>query len=332
MLPAAAWALFILTLFTALALGAVRVPLRDIAEILLDWGEGGTAGLIIMRLRLPRILLASLTGISLALGGTVFQAVFRNPMAEPYILGISSGSALGASLVVLLGFQITFGGISALGLGAFAGAGASLLILYLFFGRTDGSRIGLLLGGIVLSFFLSSLMSLILSMNREMASSILFWSMGSFTTASWEKILFLAPLTLLFSMEFLFYGNALNLLTAGEETAHTLGLNVRGTTNILLLSASMLTAATVACSGTIGFIGLLVPHGVRLLTGANHRRLIPVVIPAGASVMVLADLLARTVHPPMEIPVGVITGLMGAPLFLFLLKRNGMAPIMGERE
>ncbi len=333
LLLSSAWLLFALIFLISLSLGAVKVSPREILHILTGTGQEGTAVLIILKLRLPRILLASLTGISLALGGMVFQAVFRNPMAEPYILGISSGAALGASLIALLGIQITFWGISALGVGAFAGAGVSLFILYIFFGKTGGeSRIGLLLGGVVLSFFLSSLMSLILSMDRKLASSILFWSMGSFTTARWEKILFLAPLTCLFTLSLFFRRNALNLLTVGEETAHTLGLNVKRTSNLLLLASSMLTAASVACSGTIGFIGLLVPHAVRILTGADHRRLLPAVIPAGASVMVLADLLARTAHPPMEIPVGVISGLLGAPLFLFLLKRNGTAPIMGERE
>jgi len=328
-----AWLLLGLIFLLSLSLGAVNIGPGRLLSVLIRGDRSNTDWIIIMKLRLPRALQASLTGICLALGGTVFQAVFRNPMAEPYILGISSGAALGASMTVFAGFSFSFWGISALGIGAFAGAGLSLLILFLFFGiRRYSNRIGLLLGGVVLSFFLSSFMSLILSMDRDLASSILFWSMGSFTTASWDKILFLSPLTLAGVFFFLTRSNALNLLTTGEETAHTLGLNVRKRGNLFLLAASLLTAAAVACSGTIGFIGLLVPHGVRLITGAHHRRLLPLVVPCGAGLMLLADLLARAVHPPMEIPVGVITGLLGAPLFLFLLKRNGSAPVMGERS
>ncbi len=327
-----AWFLLGLIFLLSLSLGAVTVSPGRILSFLSEGNRAGTDWIIVMKLRLPRTVQAALTGICLALGGTVFQAVFRNPMAEPYILGISSGSALGASLTALTGLGISFLGVSALGVGAFAGAGASLLLLYLFFGgRSSTGRIGLLLGGVVLSFFLSSLMSLILSMDRELATSIMFWSMGSFTTASWEKILFLAPLTLGGSLFFLTRSHTLNLLTTGEETAQTLGIDVRKRGNRFLLAASLLTAAAVACSGTIGFIGLLVPHGVRIVTGAHHRRLLPLVLPSGASLMLLADLLARTVHPPTEIPVGVITGLLGAPLFLCLLRRNGAMTPMGER-
>jgi iron complex transport system permease protein len=190
-----AWLILAAVIWIALSLGAVRVSPEKLFHILFQTNENMEAEkLIILKIRLPRIILAALTGISLTLGGTVFQALFKNPMAEPYILGISSGSALGASLMALTGINISLLGISALGLGAFGGAGLSLLMLYFFIlssGRNN--HISLLLGGVVLSFFFSSLLSLILSMDRELAASILFWTMGSFTTAGWEKNNFSYP-------------------------------------------------------------------------------------------------------------------------------------------
>lgn len=318
-----AWILFLGLVFLSAMSGAVSIDVLSPETLLTSRGELTSEGIILLKIRLPRIIMAALTGMGLTLGGIVFQALFRNPMAEPYILGISSGAALGASLVALLGINVSLAGISALGVGAFAGAGLSLLLLYVFiWGPARSQRIGLLLGGVVLSFFFSSLMSLILSLDRELASSLIFWSMGSFTTAGWEKVLFLTPLLLFSLVMVLAHSHTLNLLTAGEAAAQTLGVNVERTRNVLLLITSLLTAAVVACVGTVGFVGLLVPHGIRLLTGANHRRLIPLSLPAGASLMILADLLARRLVPPMEIPVGVITGLLGAPLFLFLLRKT----------
>jgi iron complex transport system permease protein len=288
-----------------------------------DAGISNPQKIIVLQIRLPRILLSALVGMGLAVSGVVFQGIFRNPMADPFVLGISSGAALGATLAIILGLQATLLGTGAVSVAAFTGAIATTFTVYGIsgFGRKS-STTTLLLAGIALSFFLSSVMSLLMSLNRDQLESIMFWTMGSFTAASWTKVVVCAPVILLGAVFLSLFSRDLNVIVTGEETAKTLGINVQKTKIVLLTAASIVAASAVSVSGIIGFVGLIIPHTVRLVLGPDHKQLFPFSMLAGAVFMILADTLARMLIPPMEIPVGIITSLFGAPFFIYLLRKR----------
>jgi len=275
---------------------------------------------IILQVRLPRIILSALTGMALAAVGTTFQGLLKNPMADPYIIGVSSGSALGASLAIVTGVSITLGYFM-VPFAAFIGALISIFTVY------NIARIGnkipvynLLLSGVALSSFLSAFTSLLMILNSNETSQILYWMLGSFSGKTWEHVRIAFPFITLGILSLYFFSRELNLLLFGESTAQNLGINVEKTKKLLLVLGSFTVASAVAVSGTIGFVGLIVPHSMRLIVGSDHRILIPVASLAGGIFMVFTDTIARTVLSPTEIPVGIITALFGAPFFIYLLK------------
>lgn len=277
---------------------------------------------IIYQVRMPRVILAALVGSALAATGTTFQGLFKNPMADPYVIGISSGAALGASMAIVSGFSNVLG-FGAVPLTAFGGALLSTLIVY------NVARVGgkvpvftLLLAGIALSSFMSALMSLIMILNTRELQQIIFWMLGSFSGKKWSHVAVAAPVILAGISGLWVFARDLNAMLFGEETARHLGIDAEKIKKLLLILAAVTVAAAVAVSGTIGFVGLIIPHLVRLLIGPDHRILLPVAALTGASFMVATDTFARMAIAPAEIPVGVITALFGAPFFIYLLRRK----------
>jgi ABC-type Fe3+-siderophore transport system permease subunit len=277
---------------------------------------------ILLQVRLPRILLAGLVGAILALCGVVFQALLRNPLADPFILGVSSGAALGAYLAILLGFQTTILGFNAMSLMAFGGGLLSIWFVYLI-AKADRQLpiTGLLLAGVVINAVLSALILFITSvLDADKVMSIVVWLMGHIGSFDYPMIGILAAYTFIGGVLLLMAAKPLNLLTLGEESALTLGLPVERAKKLLLVLTTFLTGAAVSVSGIVGFVGIIAPHAVRMLIGPDHRLLLPASALAGAAFLILADTIARTALGPTEIPVGVLTALCGGPFFLILLK------------
>ncbi|MEA1974454.1 MAG: iron chelate uptake ABC transporter family permease subunit [Bacillota bacterium] len=282
-----------------------------------------TSKIILLNIRLPRIILSVIIGIALSTSGIVFQAIFKNPMADPYILGISSGAAFGATIVIILGISFSFIGLSAISLGAFIGAIATTTIVYNIARiNSKAPTVTLLLSGIAISFFLSALINLIMTFNHDQVEKIVFWTMGSVSAASWNSVMVSVVPVVVGVIIFLVFSKDLNVILMGEETAQNLGVNVELLKKILLVVASIVSASVVAVSGIIGFVGLIVPHAVRIVVGPDHRKLFPFTIITGALFMIIADTISRVALEPTELPIGVITSLIGAPYFIFLLVRN----------
>lgn len=278
---------------------------------------------IVWQFRLPRALLGALVGGSLALAGATFQALLRNPLAEPYILGISGGASVGAVAVLALG--LAGAATWALPLAAFAGALLAILLVFRVAtasGRSLDVRV-LLLAGVVVAAFFSACIAFILSVSEaRTVQSAVMWMMGSLAGADWTDVGVAAVYTLPATILLLTMARPLNLISIGEETAHYLGADVERVKRIALGVAALLTAAGVAVAGVIGFVGLVVPHGVRLVIGSDHRSLLPLSFLGGAAFLTLADLAAKLVLAPTEVPIGVITAFVGVPLFLVLLRRS----------
>lgn len=319
------------SLLVTLSIGSVQVPVGITFKILLnqlplfeieqDWST--TQEDIIVALRLPRVFLAVIVGAMLATAGVAFQGVLRNPLADPYILGISSGAAVGAAVAILLvsSANALLAKI-ALPLFAFLGAILSLLLVFALAWRRNREAVSLILAGVVIQSFLGALLSFAVTVSGTKLRTIVFWMMGSLAGAEWSNILFLIPfLIICFVLIYAFYRN-LNILSLGEQAAHHLGMNVERIKILILLAASLLTASAVSVVGIIGFVGLIVPHIIRLITGPDHRILIPMSCLAGSVFLLWSDTLARTLIPAMEIPIGVITALAGAPFFGYLLKKR----------
>jgi iron complex transport system permease protein len=310
---------------TALALTwGADVPLRDLWSG--DEAARGVAQQVFFHLRPQRVLTGMLAGAALAASGAALQAVFRNPLAEPYLLGISAGGALGAAIAVALKLS-AWGGFAAQVPLAFGGALAAALVVYKL-GQPRGDfalgfdRSGLLLCGVALSAFLAALMALVITLsNPLLAQQITFWMLGDLTRAEWREI---GAMALMLALGMLFLVGAardVDALQVGDEEASTLGVDVRCTHRRLLIAASLMSAGAVAAAGLIGFVGLLAPHMVRRVFGAGARALFPAAAIGGAALLMACDTLARSAVPPIEIPVGVITSLLGVPLFLWLMRR-----------
>lgn len=283
-------------------------------------GEDTMSHTIIWQIRFPRVLLAILVGATLSLGGLVFQALLRNPLAEPYILGISSGSGIGAIIGILAGFS-RFPGVSAT---AFAGSMGTLLLLFVMSsGQTMLKKDTLLLSGVMINAFCAALIMFLMSITQDSRlHNIIFWLMGDLSTADLYQVGILAA-ALIPAFILLFYlSNAMNLLLMGRELAQTMGLNIKVATLTLLVATSFMVSLTVSSCGPIGFVGLVMPHVLRLAFGPDHRVLVPACIFGGGTYMVLCDLLARTLPDQGEMPAGVITAMIGVPLFIILLKKS----------
>jgi iron complex transport system permease protein len=279
------------------------------------------ARLIIFKIRLPRVILAGLVGFSLSLGGVVFQALLRNPLADPFILGVSSGSAFGAVLGIVFGFGFSLG----VPMMSFTGALFTIYLLVILGARRMGmeSSTILLTGVIINAFFTAIIMFFISTATNSRLHSMLFWLYGDLSQSRYGPLVVIAPVLVIAFIILYSFSRHLNLMTAGEETALQLGVDVERAKMICFLVVSLVVGLVVAFSGLIGFIGLIVPHLGRMAFGSDHRLLIPVSALGGAIFLIVADTLARTIISPSELPVGVITAFIGAPFFIYLLKTRG---------
>jgi len=304
----------------ALTLGGVRLPLREVWAGLRGASSNPEAAIIVREIRLPRVLLAMLVGAALAVSGTALQALLRNPLADPFVLGISSGAALGAIIALWVG-----GGVAAASpLVAFIGALLTMAWVYLL-GRRAGrlASYTLLLAGVITASFLSAVILFVLTLlsTRDVRGTA-FWLMGDLSVVTDVQLRLLLPAVLLAIAGLYWFAKDLNVLLLGEEEAAHLGVNVARAETAVYLLASLLTGLAVSVSGAIGYLGLLVPHLGRMLVGNDHRTLLPTAALGGAIVLVLSDTLARTVVAPAELPVGAVTALAGAPVFIYLLRRT----------
>lgn len=327
----------ILLIYVCTVMGAASVSLEEVNRILLHEVfrapvsmEGISQGTIaiVRDVRLPRVLLGFLTGAALAVCGASYQGIFKNPMADPYILGISSGAALGASIGIVLHFSGSLAGLSGTTLLAFAGALLTVFLVYTI--SRSGKKVpisSLLLSGIAVNQSLSAFMSLIMLFNQQSMDQIMFWTMGSLNGKGWNQILTILPYVIVGIVLLMTSARELDIMLLGEDTAVQLGVNVEFVKKKVLIVSSIVTAAVVSATGIIGFVGLLVPHVVRLFTGPKHRVLMPVSLIFGGTFLILCDTAARSLIT-QEIPVGIITAACGGPFFLYLLwksRRGGVA-------
>ena len=291
--------------------GAAPLPANDV------WHSG------ILRLRLARTALGVVAGAGLSVAGVIFQAILRNPLAEPYVLGVSSGAGLGAALAIVFGLSAA--GPWALPVTAFAGAMATILLVYsLARTSTDAAPVQtLLLSGVVVSAVLGSILMFVVSVTpSEKLHSVVWWLLGNLQIFDWGLLRIVSAVVAAGLAVSVLFARDLNLMVLGEEPAAHLGLDVEWTKKLFFLLASLMTGATVAACGLIGFVGLIVPHTVRLIAGPDHRRLVTASALAGAAFLVLADSVARTIIAPREVPIGVITAILGGPFFLALLRKR----------
>ncbi len=278
---------------------------------------------VVMDVRLPRILSAAIVGAGLAISGVVFQGILLNPLADPYTLGVSAGAAFGASLAIL--FNIGMMGSYSVPLFAFIGAVVTLLfVIYLSSSSGGLSSNNLILSGIIVAAILSAGISFLKYVADEQVAVIIFWLMGSFGSKTWSDVGITFLFILIGFLTFMFFARDMNLLSLGHRTASSLGVDTRRTTIFLLVTASLVAAICVSVSGIIGFVGLLVPHMMRLLTGPDNRRLIPMSLLAGAILLLTADTITRAVLPS-EIPIGVLTALIGGPFFCYIFRKQQRA-------
>ncbi|MFE2271772.1 FecCD family ABC transporter permease [Streptomyces lavendulae] len=316
-----------------LALGPVRIAPGRVLDLLLagPGARGGAFASIVWDVRMPRVLLGAVVGAGLAVTGTVLQALVRNRLADPFLLGASSGASAGAVLVIVFGAATGAGAIGALGgagvsLAAFAGSMAALVTVYALARRGGTMTTGrLILAGVAVQYVLSALTSLVLvlSASPDQVRSVLFWTLGGLGGARWGELALPTAALFVGTGLLVTLARPLDLLLAGEEGAHTLGLDTGRFRAAAFVLTSLVIGVLVASSGAIGFVGLMVPHAARMVVGAGHRALLPVAALGGAVFLTLADLLARTAAAPEEIPVGVVTALVGGPFFLWMLRRSG---------
>lgn len=308
-----AFLLAMLTVACAMSLlaGAVRVPVGELASS------------PIIRLRLARVLLAAIAGAGLSVSGAIFQAILRNPLADPYVLGVSSGAGLGAASAIILGGTLL--GSWTLPLAAFAGALLTILLVYSL-ARTASGAVPvqtLLLSGVTVSAVLGSILMFLVSIApAENLHNVVWWLLGNLQIFDWRLLRVAGGIVAFGTAVSMLLARDLNVMTLGDEPAAHLGLHVERIKKLFVVLASLMTGAVVAACGLIGFVGLIVPHLLRLATGADHRRLLPASALGGATLLVVADAFGRTVIAPLEIPIGVITALLGGPFFLLLLRRR----------
>ena len=328
-----AWAPFLLPLLlgsvvvlmtAALFIGSANLaPAKVLASLSHPWGRQPSADAtaqIVLFIRLPRILLAVAVGAGMGLAGLASQTLFRNTLASPYVLGVANGSAVGAvAAMLLVGRAWGYGMVPAMSV---CGGLAVTAVVFKMAQKSSQFGHSLLLAGIALSAFCSALTAAALYLAGERLETLVFWLMGGFWQAGWRDVLLVAPATVAAVVTLLLLAPAMNVALVGQRSAHDLGVNVRRLQTLLLVVISLATAVAVAATGVIGFVGLIVPHLLRLLCGADHRRLVPAAAAGGAMLLLAADTLARTVASPAEVPVGIVTALVGAPVFLWLLRRR----------
>jgi len=303
----------------ALVLVGAMVVCSMVGVVRFGWGELWQSS-IFLNLRAPRVVLAVLVGMGLSVCGAVYQSVFRNALTDPYVLGVSSGASLGAAVAIVLGLEAF-----RVGVGGCALLTGLLTVAAIYRIASTGNRMHtttLLLTGVCITFLMSAVISFLMVLRQDKMDSIIFWTMGSFASASWTDVAIVGPVVVAGVLLVLLYCRDLNLLLTGSETAQSLGVEVEKVKRVLLVATTLMVAFCVAACGVIGFVGLVVPHCVRLVVGSDNRRVVPCSIFAGGLFLLVCDTLARTVLMPAELPVGSLTSLAGAPLFIYLLYRN----------
>lgn len=313
--------LLLIAMFMGISIGSTGSHFSEVYRLLSHREKADPVlATIILQIRLPRVILAFLVGATLSLGGLVFQALLRNPLAEPYILGISGGAAIGAIVGIMLGLSY-FPGIGML---AFIGSTATLaLLLAMSSGQTLLKKDTLLLSGVMVNAFCSAVIMFLVSMAHDTRlQNIIFWLMGNLSNANLKQTGFLAVFLFPCFILIFWLSNMMNLLLLGKDMALTMGVHIKAVTLALLLTTSLMIGATVSYCGLIGFVGLVVPHLLRLFLGSDHRILVPACVLGGGAYLVFCDLLAKTLPQQGELPAGVITAMIGAPLFIILLKRS----------
>jgi iron complex transport system permease protein len=316
----------LLATVVALMVGGASIPLEEVLRSCWQAASGqptdDATARIILATRLPRIVLALAVGAAMGLAGLASQTLFRNPLASPYVMGVSSGAAVGAVFgMLLVGKLIGFAGVPALSVASGLAVTGGVFLL-----ARRGHHFGqsLLLAGIAVSAFCSALTAAALYLAGERLQTLVFWLMGGMWQATWRDVLMMAPVTAACLAASLFLAPAMDVALVGDRSARDLGVNVRRLQNWLLVLVAVATSVAVSLTGVIGFIGLIVPHLLRLVIGAGHRSLVPTCAAGGALLLLVADTLARTVVAPAEVPVGILTALVGAPVFLWLLQRRGV--------
>jgi iron complex transport system permease protein len=323
----------LLSILLGISIGTVSVPIFTIIQIIISKLFGFISldqidpmfSSIVLNIRLPRVILAGLVGASLAIAGAAFQGLLRNPLADPYTLGVSSGASVGAVLTLFFNLSIPIIGSFTLPLLSILFSWVTIFLVLAFAQKIERSmRVEtIILTGIIFSSFLGSIISLMIALTGDELRQIIGWLLGSVSMRGWEYIKIILPFFILGSVILIFNAKELNAMSFGEERAHHLGVNVQKRKLMILTAGSILTGAAVAVSGTIGFVGLVIPHLSRLLWGPDHRHLLPLSIITGSGFLILADLISRTIISPTELPIGVITALFGAPVFaLILLQRK----------
>lgn len=322
--------ILIISLFWGLSIGTVKVPLSEICETIIQQfcspfpieapGQGPVHDIIWM-LRLPRLMLAALVGAGLAVCGAIMQAIVKNPLADPYILGISSGASLGATAAILLGIGVSLGP-DFIGIAAFTGALAvSFAVLFISNLGGRSSSLKLLLAGMALSAVCSAFSSFIVyfANDKDGIQTIAYWLMGSLAGAKWDELTVIGPIVILAVLFFWTQSRILNLMLLGDETAVTMGTDLHNYRQFYLLISSLIVGFAVYSAGVIGFVGLIIPHAVRMLTGPDHKKLIPACALAGAIFLVISDGLCRTIIAHTELPIGILISMIGAPSFIYLM-------------
>ena len=315
----------------ASSVGAVNIPLTDTIAITINkiigiriksnWPEVSES--ILVNLRFPRIILAGVVGAALSISGAAYQGLFRNPLADPYLIGSASGAGLGAAIVFLTGLPLLAFGGGLLPIAAFIGSITAVTLAYII-GRRQG-KVGittLILAGVAVSSLAGAITSLLMIKSDPNLRPLMSWLLGGFSGSRWNDVFILLPYVFPPMIVLIFFSRALNILQLNDLHAQTLGINVNRTKTIILLCASLVTASAVAFSGVIGFVGLVGPHVVRLIWGSDYRHLVPMSAVLGAGFLILADLGARVIAIPTELPVGIITAFFGAPFFIYILKTN----------
>lgn len=317
-----ALALLAVAALFSLAFGSVWIPIPQVWGILTGQGGQATFHTILLDIRLPRTLLVLLTGMSLAGSGAAYQGLFRNPLADPYLIGVASGAGLGAVAAMSIRWPHTSFGLFIVPFAAFLAGLLTVFIVYRL-AKVGGAvpTTNLILAGVAVSSFATALTSFLMLRSTGEVRRAISWLLGGFSLGGWDAVFALLPYVLVGLVTLALCSYWLNLLQFGDEQAQQLGLDVQRAKIILLAAASLVTAAAVAFFGIIGFIGLIVPHVARIWWGSDYRRLLPLSILLGGSALLAADLVARTVMSPQELPVGIVTALAGAPFFLWVLRR-----------
>jgi iron complex transport system permease protein len=324
----------ILSLLLGISIGTVQVPIVDILKIIIAGIFGGMSteyvdpmhSNIVLSIRLPRVLLALIVGSSLAIAGASFQGLLRNPLADPFTLGMSSGASVGAVLTLFFSINLPFLGLFTLPVISILGSLLTVFLVLTFARKVDRTMKveTIILTGIIFSSFLGSVISLMIALSGEELRQIIGWLLGSVSMRGWDYIFIVFPFFIAGTLILMFNAKELNGMSFGEDQARHIGISVQKRKYLILIAGSILTGAAVAVSGTIGFVGLVIPHFIRRIIGYNHQHVLPLSVISGGAFLVVADLISRTVISPSELPIGVITALIGAPIFAYiLLKKRG---------